>query len=172
MPSKLAKIMSAVNGSTFISMDTTTTPKLSGGKKNPMQGRIRKHNTGANIMVFQNKDSNAYANMVVRRLLKEGKSPRFILGERKWGERLPNLPIVTHKGLEYLEVIFLSTGKTTYTLDGTPINKAMIEGLVEQEPNEKSQGGLNDKVVIRTFKASSIDRLKIGDYEYTAGQIL
>lgn len=159
--------MLAVNGSTFISMDTTTIPKLIGGKKNVHQGRIKKHNTGASIMCFQNKTKSAYADMIVRRLLKEGRSPTFVLGERKWGKRLPGLPVIEYNGAEYLEVIFLKAGKSTYTLDGQPIQKHLIQGLKESDPSDKSQGGLDDKVVIRTFKVSSIDRLKIGDFEYT-----
>ena len=171
MTSKLETILSTVNGATFISMDTTTTPTLTGGKSNPMQGRVRKHNTGANIMVFQNKNSHGYDNMVKRRLEKEGKNPElFKLSPRKWGKRVPNLPIVEHKGAQYLEVIFLAAGRTIYTLDGQPIDRDSIEGLKDSQP-EGSQGGLHDKVIIRTFKLDSIDRLKVGGQEYTRGQL-
>ena len=166
MTTKLENILSTVNGSTFISMDTTTVPKLKGGKSNPMQGRIRKHNTGASIMVFQNKKAHAYDNMVKRRLEKEGKNPDlFKLSPRAWGQRVPNLPIVEHKGAQYLEVIFLASGKTSYTLDGDYIAKEDITGL-DDKP-EGTQGGLSDKVIIRTFKVSSIDRLKVGGKTYT-----
>lgn len=171
MTTKLENVLSTVNGATFISMDTTTTPTLIGGKKNPMQGRVRKHNTGANIMVFQNKNSHGYDNMVKRRLEKEGKNPElFTLSPRKWGTRIPNLPIVEHKGAQYLEVIFLKAGRTSYTLDGQPIDKDSIEGL-KDSPVEGTQGGLNDKVIIRTFKLDSIDRLKVGGQEYTHEQL-
>lgn len=161
----LANILSSVNGATFISMDTCTTPVLTGGKKNPMQGRVRKHNTGANIMVFQNKKANAYDNMVKRRLEKEGKNPElFKLQPRKWGTRVQGLPIVEHKGEQYLEVIYLKSGRTSYSLDGHPIDKDNIEGLKISQGG--TQGGLNDKVVIRTFKVGSITRLKVGGNEY------
>jgi len=157
----LENILSTVNGASFISMDTTTVPKLLGGKKNPMQGRIRKHNTGASIMVFQNKVKHGYKAMVERRLEAEGKAAgSFTLGQRTWGTRVPNLPIVEHEGAQYLEVIFLKSGKTTYTLDGDAIALADIEGM-KAKP-EGAQGGLNDKVIIRTFKVASIDRLTIG----------
>lgn len=166
MTSKLETILSTVNGSTFINMDTTTTPTLLGGKKNPMQGRVRKHNTGASIMVFQNKVKHGYDAMVKRRLEKEGKAPElFKLSPRTWGTRLAGLPIVEHKGAQYLEVIYLKAGKTSYTLDGKAIDKADIEGL-KVTPTNGKQGGLDDAVIIRTFKVESIDRLKVGGTVY------
>jgi len=171
MTSKLETILSTVNGATFISMDTCTTPILTGGKKNPMQGRIRKHNTGANIMVFQNKNSNGYSNMVKRRLEKEGKDPvSFNLSPRKWGTRIPNLPIVEHKGAQYLEVIYLKSGRTAYTLDGQPIDKDSIEGLKDKP--KPLQGGLTDSVTVRTFKVGSITRLKVGGKEYNTVDLI
>lgn len=165
---KIAKVLENVNGSSFISLDTTTIVKLKGGKSNPMQGRVRKHNTGANVMVFQNKKANAYDNMVKRRLMAEGKNPDlFKLSPRAWGTRLQGTPLVEHKGALYLEVIFLKGGKSTYTLDGQPIAPEDIQGLDLNKP-EGEQGGLSDKVIIRTYKMDSITRMKIGDKEYTA----
>jgi len=164
----LTNILAEVNGGSFISIDTTTTPTLLGGKKNPMKGRVKKHNTRANVMVFQNKKANAYDNMVKRRLLAEGKDPDlFKLSPRAWGTRLQGTPLVEHKGALYLEVIFLASGQTSYTLDGQPIDKADIQGL-NDKPVEGKQGDLEDKVIIRTFKLDSVTRLAIGDKVYTA----
>jgi len=166
----LSNILSTVNGASFISLDTSTIPTLTGGKGNTMQGRIMKHNTGASIMVFQNKNSHGYANMVSRRLETEGKETTFKLSPRKWGVRVPNMPIVEHKGAQYLEVIFLKTGKSTYTLDGKAIDKANIIGLKDNAPEGK-QGGLNNKVIIRTFKLASVTRLGINGVDYTANDL-
>src|ERR1035437_2704714 len=104
-----------VNGSSFVGIDTLTEVKLTGGKKNPQQGHITKRMTGASVMCFQNKTINGYAAMIGRRLLAEGKDPTsFVLGERAWGTRVPNLPIIEHfkDGAMhyYLEVIFLRSG--------------------------------------------------------------
>ena len=75
-----------VNGSSFVGIDTLTEVKLTGGKKNPQQGRITKKMAGASVMCFQNKNINGYAAMIGRRLLAEGKDPSsFVLGERAWG---------------------------------------------------------------------------------------
>jgi len=170
---RILTILQSVNGASFISMDTTTIPLLKGGKKNPMKDRVRKHNKRANIMVFQNNaGTNGYDNMVKRRLIKEGRNPEsFELSPRKWGKRWTGTPIVEHKGELYLEVIYLTSGKSSYTLEGQPIAKDDIEGLNDSKP-EGEQGGLYNKVIIRTFKLSSIDRLAIGDKVYTRKELL
>jgi len=156
-----------VNGATFISITTSTTPALTGGKKNPHKGFVKKVTTGSNVMVFQNKSSHGYANMVKRRLAAEGKNPdNFTLSDRTWGHRIPGTPFVEHKGEYYLEVIFLHAGETHYELDGREMDARFIIGL-PPTPEGGKQGGLNDKVIIRTFKISSISALTINGTEYT-----
>lgn len=145
-----------VNGATFIALDTETQVTLRGGKSNPLQGRVTKVTIRSNVMVFQNKNSNAYENMVKRRLQQEGKDPEsFQLSPRKWGVREHGTPFVTHNGNEYLEVIFLKAGDTHYRVDGVVTPKEQIEGLPESK-NEAEQGGLDNKVIIRTFAVESI----------------
>jgi hypothetical protein len=161
---QLELAVQSVTGMSFIGMDTLTEVTLRGGKKNPMQGRVTKRMTGATVMAFSNKNVNGYEAMIERRLVAEGKDPAsFVLGERKWGVRLPEMPIITHeKDGEtkfYLEVIFLTPGKTEYKLDGNPIKKADIEGLADAAEGE--QGGLDNKVIIRTFAADSITELRV-----------
>jgi len=169
---KIVQILAQLNGASFASLDTETVVKLKGGKANAMQGRVKKQNTGASIMVFQNKYNNAYSAMVKRRLEKEGKDPEtFELKPRQWGERIPETPLVEHNGELYLEVIFLKSGKSTYTLDGKPIIADDIVGLEVQKESEESQAGLKDKVIIRTFKLASVKRLKIGTKEYTENDL-
>lgn len=159
--------MAQVSGASFVGIDTTTIPvltKFTGTRDNkvinPMHGRVRKHMVGASVMVFQNKNSNAYANMVERRLISEGKDPAtFTLSPRAWGERVEGLPIVEHKGQEYLEVIFLKSGEVSYTLDGAPIAVGDIIGM--KAASKGTQGGLDNKVFVRDFKAESIDTIRI-----------
>lgn len=159
-------LMQQVNGSSFISINASTEVKLSGGKKNTMQGHIRKIMNGANVMVFQNKNSNAYSNMVNKRLQDEGfDADSFTIGPRTWGERIPNTPIIEHNGEKYLEVIFLRQGVSHYELDGAPIAKEDIVGL-EPSPIEAEQGGLRRKVILRTFKLSSLTGITINKATY------
>ena len=156
----LINAVAGINGASFVGLDTHTDVPLTGGQKNPMQGRVTKRMLGATVMSFQNKNFSAYEAMVHRRLTAEGKDPtKFVLGERAWGVRVPNMPIVEHKGEYYLEVIFMKPGVVSYELDGQPIAAADIIGLKTAAGGE--QGGLEDKVIIRTFKAESITELRI-----------
>jgi hypothetical protein len=156
----LINAVANINGASFVGLDTHTDVTLTGGKQNPHQGRVTKRMIGATVMSFQNKNFSAYEAMIKRRLVVEGKQPEdFKLGERAWGVRLPNMPIVEHKGEYYLEVIFMQPGKVEYLLDGAVVPANFIIGL--KSSNAGEQGGLEDKVIIRTFKADSITELRI-----------
>lgn len=159
---QLVKAIQNVNGASFIGLDTVTNVVLSGGKKNPLQGCVTKHMKGASVMVFSNKNTNGYEAMIERRLIQEGKDPTaFQLGPRAWGTRVPNMPIVEHKNNYYLEVIFLKAGTVHYEVNGVVTDPAYIVGMPERKENEDSQGGLENKVIIRTFAADSIVELRV-----------
>jgi hypothetical protein len=166
---KFAKIFDNVNGGSFVGIDTLTDVPLLGGKGNAQQGRITKRTVGNSVMVFQNKNGSSYNAMVQRRLNMEGKDPAsFVLQPRTWGERIPETPFISHfkdgNTSFYLEVIFLRPGTTTYMLDGKPIAKADIVGLKPDTAGE--QGGLDNKVIIRSFKLTSIEKVRIDGMEY------
>ena len=150
-------VFGALAGGTFVGIDTRTDVRLTGGRKNAMAGRVTKVMRGATVMVFTNSETNAYDAMVRRRLAEEGKDPEsFELGERVWGERIQGTPFVEHNGRHYLETIFMKPGVVEYELDGQPIDKSNIVGLPAPRIDEDSQGGLDRKVVIRTFALDSI----------------
>ena len=150
---------SKLSGGTFVGMDTLTEVKLKGGKKNPLQGRVTKRMTGAQVMCFSNQNGSAYEAMVKRRLEQEGKSAAdFELSPRAWGTRIAGTPFVEHKGRHYLEVIFLRAGAVEFLVDGQPVSRDEIEGLDEGTPGE--QGGLENKVIIRTFALEGITALR------------
>jgi hypothetical protein len=172
---QIEQLMQQVNGSTFISLVTQTNVKLPGGKQNPLQNRVTKLITGSNVMVFQNKTTNAYENMVGRRLLAEGKDvAAFELSPRVWGERVPNSPFVTHKGNLYLEVIFISCGDVQYRLDGNDVTVdqlsqlSMDNGFMFEvvDKAEGEQGGLENKVIIRTFNVDNVKEITINKQHY------
>jgi hypothetical protein len=165
-----SSIFQNVNGSSFVGLDTVTSIKLAGGKKNEQQGRINKITTGLSVMVFQNKNGSAYENMVRRRLIAEGRNPdSFTLGERKWGHRITNTPFIEHNGKYYLEVICLKPGKSSYTIDGLHIDKSSINGLQKVDDDDDSQGGLDNKVIIRTYSLDSIRNIRIDKVGYQRG---
>jgi len=162
------RVFGALAGGTFVGIDTRTDVKLTGGRKNDMLGRVTKVMRGATIMVFTNTETNAYDAMVRRRLAEEGKDPEsFTLGERAWGTRITGTPFVLHNGKYYLETIFMRPGVVEYELDGVPIDKAEIIGLPVPKIDEDSQGGLDRKVVIRTFALDSIMCLRSGGASWT-----
>lgn len=156
----IPQLMDAVNGSSIINITTATTLPLSGGKANPMLGRVKKVTEGTSVMVFQNKKTNGYAAMVQRRLNKEGKNVEFTLSPRKWGTRVPDSPIVEHGDERYLEVIVLKTGAVHYELDGQVILPQAIQGM-KPEPEKAEQGGLDDKVIIKAYNFDSITAISI-----------
>jgi hypothetical protein len=157
--------LNGLAGGTFVGLDTETVVKLKGGKKNAMQGRITKRMTGAQVMCFSNTNGSAYDAMVRRRLQQEGKDPAsFELSPRAWGQRVPSTSFVEHNGQHYLEVIFLRAGKTEFFLDGVSIQRDAIEGLEEGSAGE--QGGLENKVIIRTFALDNVTALRANGREW------
>lgn len=162
------RVLEHVSGASFIGIDTVTNVALKGGKKNPFQGRVTKSSVGNNVIIFQNKEQNGYVNMVKRRLLEEGKDPEnFSVGERKWGTRIPNSPFIEHKAQYYLEVIYLKSGNVEYLVDGVVTDPSEIEGLeVEKKVDEESQGGLENKVILRTITVENITRIAVDGKEF------
>lgn len=162
---RLAENLKQLKGTAIASIDSKTIVKLAGGKKNPLQGKIEKLVKGSSIMLFTNKLSNGYVAMVKRRLEKEGKDPNtFKVSPRLWGERLSNSCVVQHKGELYLEAIHLKPPKSvTYLCEGSPIKKELVVGLPKATSNAGSQGNLEDKVKIRTYKLNSIVNFRCGE---------
>lgn len=174
----LEQILADINGAEFASIDTLTVVPLNktiagrGTGANPHFGRVLKRCESMSVMVYTNKKSNAYENMVKRRLLKEGQDPeQFELSARKWGVRIEDTCFIKHTkdGVEkhYLEVIFMSGPKRTeYLLDGKPIAKEDIVGLREEAVNPEAQGGLEEKVILRTYGVESVKRIRTDKKEY------
>lgn len=166
---KLKELVETVNGTTFAGLDTFTDVKLKGGKKNLMQGRVTKRTSGSNVLLYSNSSVNGYESMVKRRMEKEGKDPEeFVLKPRAWGTRVGHSPFIEHNGKHYLECIFVSGGKSEYFLDGNPIEKENIEGLddpKELPSHEASQGGISEKIILRTYSLDSIERITLKGQE-------
>ncbi len=160
------KVFAELAGGTFVGIDSITDVPLKGGKKNPQQGRITKETIGSTVMCFSNTNGSAYDAMVKRRLAAEGKDPEsFQLGERTWGHRIAGTPFVEHKGSYYLEVIFMKAGESQYLQDGYPIAPELIEGLPEKR-EDNGQGGLDNKVIIRTYALDSIVAIRAMGQEW------
>jgi hypothetical protein len=165
----IKQVLQNVDGNTIVSIDTLTQPTMSGGQANPYKGRVFKVMIGANVIIFTNKRANGYENMVNRRLEKEGLDPNsFKVGPRAWGKRVDGTPFVEHNGETYLEVIFLKPGKPQYFCDMTEVTPAAAETMgVKMDKQEGEQGGLKNKVIIRTFKMDSITAITINGTKHT-----
>ncbi len=161
------KALENVSGTSFIGLDTETEVALKGGKSNPYKGRVTKKMTGASVMVFSNTGGSAYESVVKNRLIKEGKDPMtFSVGPRAWGTRIEGTPFIEHNEKLYLEVIFLKSGKTEYFVDGKPQDDmSEIPGFEKKEEatvvNPESQGGIENKVVIRTFDVGNVTEIRV-----------
>lgn len=153
---KIENAFANLKSNAIIGLSMITDVKLTGGKKNPLQGHVTKLVEYANCQVFCNGKSNGYENKVNRNLEKEGKSAEdFVLGPRPWGSRIAGTPFVEHKGEKYLEVIFNSKpSRVTYMIDGKIADKSCIDGIPVKK--EGHQGGLEDKVILRTPKFDNI----------------
>lgn len=149
----LIEIFKDFKGLSFIGLTTETVVKLKGGKSNPFQGRVVKRSRIGG-MVYKTDNTNTYLNQVKKEI------PDFQLSARKWGERVNNLPIIQHKGAQYLELI-IQTAKAEYLLDGEVVERDTIEGL---EPSKKGA----HSVIVRDYKAESIRELRINGQEYRA----
>lgn len=160
------------SGAHIIGIDTLTTVKLTGGKSNPLQGRVTKLSEGNRVMLF--KSGVGFKNMVNRKLEKQNEETQATLdlfelitggnktyepGPRPWGQRVPNSPFVEHKGKQYLEVVFLEAGTSRYFIGNREIDKSEIAEMLPNK-TEGVQGGLKDKVIIRTFAMESIVRIR------------
>lgn len=160
MKTKLWNNLSKIRNNAIGSIETKTSVTLT-GKNNPMKGRVTKVTKGGSVQFFGNTKSNGYLNKKRRNALANGESPETVKAmeskPRAWGHRIPETPLVTHKGNQYVELIWLHAPTTVkYYLDGKPIDKKDIIGLKKSSPAKK------DSIQLRTMKLDSITKLKCG----------
>lgn len=144
-------LLTRIKGCTFASLDAETFPKSG----------IRKVTTGERVMLFTNKGGSSYERLVKRRLEQAGKDPdNFVLGDRAWGDPIPNSPLIYHNGKWYLQVIQMERGvETFYFTSGREVPDPMKMGLGRKRTNQ----GLSreDEVIVETYKLDNIIRLTL-----------
>lgn len=167
-------ILAPISGATFASLDTQTDVKLTGGKANSQQGRIVKRCLGNRVMLFTNKRSSGYENMVKRHLEAAGLDPAtFQAGKLPWGARVPETPFIEHNGNLYLQAVFLKAGDVKYyerikhdqgsyghLFQYKPIEKQSIIGLNERTGSEHQGLERNSQVIVRTYAIDSIQAIR------------
>ena len=155
---------------------------------NPHFDRISKMNVGSSVIIGA-----SYENMVRKHLAEqqieeqnlaadleaEGKvnaakailenqaDPNdFVVGERKWGTRIPGTPMIEHKGDYYIDMIYRKAGESSFRNGGKLIDESELLGYTKSAPKPEAQGGVDKKVVFRTTKLDSIVAIRIGGKEY------
>jgi hypothetical protein len=145
----LENLLDKVNGCTFANLDAETEPSKG----------IRKVTTGTRVILFTNKKSSGYENMVKRRLVEAGKNPdNFVLSDLPWGERVPNTPLIENKGKTYLQCILLSEGQSKYFIGEREVGGQGL-GLRGRWPNQ----GLapDDAVKVACFNLDNIQKITL-----------
>lgn len=159
----LKEITTTLTGANVVNVTYRTPVKLTGGKKNPQQGRVEKV-TVTPAMIFNEENVNAYQNMVRRRQAQEGMAVDFEVSKPVWGwvDIAPGVVEYTNKEgntSRYLKLIKVGKARSYYLLDGVEISKSEIIGMPAY--NAPEQGGINHKVDIRVVKLENVVRLSI-----------
>lgn len=148
----LKLVIDNIDGAAFATLDTTTYPIKE-------LVSVYKVTTGTRVLLFTNKDGvSGYGELVKRRLTEAGKDPRdFVLGDLPWGERIPNSPLIVHRGLVYLQAIVLQPGLSIGYQGNREID---LDGIV---PSRRTNQGLSkqDEVVVSTYRIDHIDRISL-----------
>lgn len=150
---ELIDLLSKVKGTTFVSIETTTVPKLKSG--NPFSN-LKKVSKVSGAIGFN------YQNSVNNALAKEDKESDFESKPRKWGEKIAGTPLVKHKDKFYLEMK-AQNGQSDYFNDQGRVSK---EDIKPWEYAKSSRQGLENEVIIRDFSIDNISRVKINKEEY------
>lgn len=142
-------LLSRVNGCTFAALDAET---------HPSKG-IRKTVFCETVIVFTNKTGSGYERMVRRRLEEIGKDPEsFSVSELPWGERIPETPMIEHRGNLYLQAVVIRPGVTTCFIGTREVNCATFC----RDRGGYSQGLSDDRrVTVHAYKLESLLRLTL-----------
>lgn len=150
---ELVDLLSKVKGTTAVSIETTTTPKIRSG--NPFVGLKKVSKVSGMIGVI-------YANSVNNQRAKEGLDKDFVPESRKWGERILHTPLVKHKDKFYLEMKCQSAKSDYFDNSG----RVSIDQVKPWEYNKTSRQGVENEVILRDFSLENITRITINKNEY------
>ena len=150
---ELIDLLSKVKGTTAVSIETTTVPKIRSG--NPFKGLKKVSKVAGMIGVI-------YANSVNNQRAKEGLEKDFVPESRKWGERILHTPLVKHNDKFYLEMKCQSA-ESDYFDDSGRVSSDKVK---DWEYNKTSRQGVENEVILRDFSLDNISRIKINKNEY------
>ena len=167
--SKLQKILSKVNHSTFLSFTALTNVKTPAGA--PAIKKLSR----VNVCVGD------YGNAVRNRQVKEGVEPTFKTHPRKWGKRV-GIALIEHENKDgdlkhYISAQVLKAKSPIYLMEHAPLRKGgktRLMGVTKDQiaqwlPSYRSAAeaqGLEKEVVYRDFSLDSITCLSAGGEVY------
>lgn len=145
----LQMLLEKIHGVTFATIDTETKTK-----------NLLKVTKGERILLFRTKGGSGYEAMVNRRLAEAGLPANFKVGPLPWGERVNDLPLITHNGKHYLQCISLTKPEAEYFLPGNvPVPDPSIFGV---RPRKRFPDLPEDKqVFVSCYDIEHITRLAL-----------
>lgn len=149
----ILQLTEKIKGTTFATLDALCETK-----------NVMEEITGERVIIFRTTEgTSGYEAQVRRRLEAAGKNPLlFRAGPLPWGERLGDLPVISHKGKYYLQCVILSPGKSVYFLPSSKkeVNPADF-GIRPRFQNLNQGLAPEDQVHVRTYNIDHITRLVI-----------
>jgi hypothetical protein len=142
---QIMALMERINGCTFASLDATT-----------RIGGLRRVVTNERVLLFTNKNTNGYENRVRRLLEKAGKNPdHFRLGDLQWGTRIPNTPLIEHRGFIYLQTVLLQPGREEFFMpNGIQLTAEAAKAFIPRISQERL-------VAVHTYAIENIRGIRL-----------
>ncbi len=155
---QLSEVVSG--GAKPITITTSTTPDLVGGKSCPLSGRVQKVSRVNGFINFN------YEKAVNRQLTREEKEAEFEAHPRKWGSRVKGFVVHESKGEKkvYLEVKVEKSLDHEYYVDGQKVSDDVVTPYLR--PKSESRQGTDKEVMVRDYRISNILRLCCGGQDY------
>lgn len=148
---RLIELLSSIQGCTFASLSART-------KDSPGLYRVVE---GESVILFTNKNSSGYGDMVRRRLKQAGKDPdSFILGNLPWGVRVEGTPLIYHAGKDkyYLQTILLRPGLVRAFMGDDEVPASRLR----MTHDNRHQGlSPDNRVIVQTYAIENITHIKL-----------
>jgi len=161
-------IRDSVKGTTFVSIDISTDPRMNkggtrGNARNPYVGKVRKLNTLTGMIGFD------YQSSVNRLASKEDKEDRQAKS-RSWGTLTSDRLFVKHDGgIHSIQMKVESSGDPRFiiTETGETIAKPALEPWLPKKRKSSTQSDLEGEVVVRDVKIENVKSMRFKGETYT-----
>lgn len=155
---ELKSLLLDQKGTTFVSIETETNPRLKGGKSCPYFGVIKRSKVNGAIGFN-------YENSVNLQRAREGQVEKFFSENRTWGQRIKGTAVVEYKGKFYLELKVEKVYPPDFFLQGKRIENKSISSFLPEK--KSSRQDVENEIVLRDYAFSSIKRIKIKNQEFS-----